>query len=108
MRSAEIADALAADLDEVGPGDLVQGGEGALGFGEQLAVRFRLKLQQGDASRRFTAMLSRSLTDTTDTPKKSEAAFVAGSSSELSLDHELHDSSGSRRTLEISIRAAWR
>jgi hypothetical protein len=28
--------------------------------------------------------------------------------SELGFEHELHDSAGSRRALEVSIRAAWR
>ncbi len=45
------------------------------------------------------------------TPKKAgsfEPTFVVGPSSESELGHELQDSSGSRRALEVSIRTAWR
>ena len=45
---SETACALSADIDEPGvAGDLIEGGEGALGLGEQVAVEVGLKLQQG-------------------------------------------------------------
>ena len=31
-----------------------------------------------------------------------------GFSSELGFEHELYDSAGGRRALEVSVRAAWR
>jgi hypothetical protein len=41
----EVARALAADVDEAGiAGDLVQGGQSALGFWQQLAVQLDLEL----------------------------------------------------------------
>ena len=37
-----------------------------------------------------------------------ETAFGGWVSSELGLEHELNDSAGSRRALEVSVRTAWR
>jgi hypothetical protein len=38
-----------------------------------------------------------------------EAALsLTGFSSELGFEHELQDSAGSRRALEVPVRAAWR